>query len=170
MRSLCVLIGRETAIRVTFTEANLLRSSCRIKLKRHFYSLSLWDTASDEGCDRLRPLAYPQTDVFLICFSVDSPASFSNVRDKWLPEIQHFAQGIPIIFVGLQTDLRDKSLLLEKHAHPGTEMVTKHEGEQMARKYSSKYLEGTVFHRSDLDSLALEVSLIYLGVSRFSNL
>ncbi len=32
--------------------------------------------------DRLRPLSYPQTDVFLVCFSVVSPASFDNVKEK----------------------------------------------------------------------------------------
>lgn len=41
---------------------------------------------------RLRPLSYPQTDVFLLCFSVVSPASFENVRTKWYPEIQHHCE------------------------------------------------------------------------------
>lgn len=45
-------------------------------------SLGLWDTAGQEDYDRLRPLSYPQTDVFLICFSVASQASFDNVKYK----------------------------------------------------------------------------------------
>lgn len=44
------------------------------------YTLGLFDTAGQEDYDRLRPLSYPQTDVFLICFSVNSPASFENVK------------------------------------------------------------------------------------------
>lgn len=45
-------------------------------------SLGLWDTAGQEDYDRLRPLSYPQTDVFLICFSIVSRASFDNVKAK----------------------------------------------------------------------------------------
>lgn len=53
------------------------------------YTLGLFDTAGQEDYDRLRPLSYPQTDVFLVCFSVTSPASFENVKEKWFPEASH---------------------------------------------------------------------------------
>lgn len=39
-------------------------------------------TTGQEDYDRLRPLSYPQTDVFLVCFSVVSPSSFENVKEK----------------------------------------------------------------------------------------
>jgi GTPase SAR1 family protein len=60
-------------------------------------ALGLWDTAGQEdyeyvqvleatwslmSCSRLRPLSYPQTDIFLICFSLVSPPSFENIRTK----------------------------------------------------------------------------------------
>jgi small GTP-binding protein len=46
------------------------------------YTLGLFDTAGQEDYDRLRPLSYPQTDVFLVCFSVVGPSSYENVKEK----------------------------------------------------------------------------------------
>ena len=62
--------------------------------------------AGQEDYDRLRPLSYPQTDVFLICFSVVSPASFANIKAKWAPEVKHFCPGTPIMLLGMKGDLR----------------------------------------------------------------
>lgn len=45
-------------------------------------NLGLWDTAGQEEYNRLRPLAYPHCDVFLIVFSVVEPSSFINARKK----------------------------------------------------------------------------------------
>lgn len=42
--------------------------------------LALWDTAGQEDYDRLRPLSYPDTDVILMCFSIDSPDSLGEER------------------------------------------------------------------------------------------
>lgn len=56
-------------------------------------SLNLWDTAGQEEYDRLRTLSYPQTNVFIICFSISSPASYENVKHKWYPEVR--GQKIP---------------------------------------------------------------------------
>eukprot|EP01084_Bolivina_argentea_P268235 455537_1 len=72
-------------------------------------SLGLWDTAGQEDYDRLRPLSYPGTDAFLVCFSTIAPSSFGNVKEKWIPEIVHNCPTAPIVIVGTKTDLRDDS-------------------------------------------------------------
>ena len=69
-------------------------------------NLGLWDTAGQEDYDRLRPLSYPQTDVFLVAFSLISRASFENVKQKWYPELKHHCPNVPMILVGTKLDLR----------------------------------------------------------------
>lgn len=44
----------------------------------------MWDTAGQEDYDRLRPLSYPDTDVILMCFSIDSPDSLGKAGYKLL--------------------------------------------------------------------------------------
>jgi len=94
-------------------------------------NLGLWDTAGQEDYDRLRPLSYPQTDVFLMCYSIIAPASFDNVTKKWYPEIKHHAENVPFILVGTKLDLRDdeemKKTLKEKRLQP----VTQEDGETL---------------------------------------
>ncbi|KAG5664966.1 hypothetical protein KAF25_008700, partial [Fusarium avenaceum] len=69
--------------------------------------LALWDTAGNENCDRLRPLSYPDTDIIMICFNIDSLDSLDNVIEKWIHEVKHFLPNVPRLFVGLKKDLRD---------------------------------------------------------------
>jgi len=66
------------------------------------------DTPGQDDFDTLRPLVYPNTDVFLLCFSVVSPSSFTNIREKWIPEIKKSgSKSVPLILVGTQSDLRN---------------------------------------------------------------
>ena len=45
------------------------------------YRYQLWDTESQEEYDRLRPLAYANTAVFLVCFSTVVPKSLEKVSE-----------------------------------------------------------------------------------------
>jgi Ras-related C3 botulinum toxin substrate 1 len=95
--------------------------------------LGLWDTAGQEDYDRLRPLSYPETDVFVICFSLVSHASLANAINKWYPEIrQNCPMHSPmLVLVGTKQDLRDdKNALVLSRCEP----VTKAEGESVARQ------------------------------------
>ncbi|CAN6208137.1 unnamed protein product, partial [Urochloa humidicola] len=94
-------------------------------------NLGLWDTAGQEDYNRLRPLSYRGADVFVLAFSLVSRASYENVMKKWLPELQHYAPGVPIVLAGTKLDLReDKHYLLD---HPGAVPVTTAQGEELRK-------------------------------------
>ena len=95
--------------------------------------LQLWDTAGQEEYKSLRTLSYPNTDIFIICFSAVSPDSFQNVREEWVPEIDHYAPGVPRILVANKIDLREDEKIRQKLAEIQKKPVTKKEGEKMAR-------------------------------------
>ncbi|KAI9204794.1 rho family small GTP binding protein cdc42 [Polychytrium aggregatum] len=118
------------------------------------YTLGLFDTAGQEDYDRLRPLSYPQTDVFLICFSVVSPASFENVKEKWHPEVTHHCPGVPCIIVGTQVDLRDDSATIEKLAKNRQRPITPEAGERLAKDLNAvKYLECSALTQKGLKNV-----------------
>jgi len=105
-------------------------------------SLGLWDTAGQEDYDRLRPLSYPQTDVFLICFSVVSPSSFENVTSKWYPEIKHHCPDAPVLLIGTKMDLREDRETLAVLSEQGLTPMKREQGLKLASKIRAvKYLE-----------------------------
>eukprot|EP01092_Planopodium_desertum_P012342 TRINITY_DN57_c0_g1_i2.p2 TRINITY_DN57_c0_g1~~TRINITY_DN57_c0_g1_i2.p2 ORF type:complete len:196 (-),score=24.45 TRINITY_DN57_c0_g1_i2:95-682(-) len=105
-------------------------------------SLGLWDTAGQEDYDRLRPLSYPETDVFLVCFSIISPTSFKNVKTKWVPEVRHNVQDAKLILVGTKLDLRDDKEQIERLREKGLEPITVTQGEGLAKEIGAEcYME-----------------------------
>lgn len=117
-------------------------------------SLGLWDTAGQEDYDRLRPLSYPQTDVFLICFSIVSPPSFDNVKAKWYPEIEHHAPGVPIILVGTKLDLREDRATAEALRAKKMEPVSYEQALAVAKEIRAhKYLECSALTQRNLKSV-----------------
>ncbi|KAI8149364.1 P-loop containing nucleoside triphosphate hydrolase protein [Fennellomyces sp. T-0311] len=104
--------------------------------------LALWDTAGQEDYDRLRPLSYPDSHVILICFAVDSPDSLDNVQEKWISEVLHFCQGLPILLVACKKDLRNDPHTIEELRKTSQRPVTYEEGMAVAQKIGAyKYLE-----------------------------
>ncbi|OAF70814.1 Cell division control protein 42 [Intoshia linei] len=97
-------------------------------------TIGLWDTAGQEDYDRLRPLSYPQTDVFLVCFNVVSPVTFSNVTRKWTPELNHHCPTKPRLLVGTKVDLRKDPTVLEQLNKQNLKPVTAEEGRKYAKE------------------------------------
>ncbi|KAK4437631.1 Rac-like GTP-binding protein 5 [Sesamum alatum] len=94
-------------------------------------NLGLWDTAGQEDYNRLRPLSYRGADVFILAFSLISKASYENIPKKWIPELRHYAPGVPIILVGTKLDLRDdKQFFID---HPGAVPISTAQGEELRK-------------------------------------
>eukprot|EP00069_Balaena_mysticetus_P008469 bmy_06018T0 len=127
------------------------------------YTLGLFDTAGQEDYDRLRPLSYPQTDVFLVCFSVVSPSSFENVKEKWVPEITHHCPKTPFLLVGTQIDLRDDPSTIEKLAKNKQKPITPETAEKLARDLKAvKYVECSALTQKGLKNVFDEAILAAL--------
>ncbi|GLB36246.1 hypothetical protein LshimejAT787_0305340 [Lyophyllum shimeji] len=117
-------------------------------------SLGLWDTAGQEDYDRLRPLSYPQTDVFLICFSLVSPPSYENVRTKWYPEISHHAPSTSIVLVGTKLDLREDPATIEKLRDRRMAPIQYSQGVAMSKDIGAvKYLECSALTQKGLKTV-----------------
>ncbi|XP_077498225.1 ras-like GTP-binding protein rhoA [Amblyomma americanum] len=119
--------------------------------------LNLWDTPGSSSYDALRPFAYPQADVVLICFGLDNRESLVNVEQKWAPEIREFLPNVPIILVGNKKDLRDigPRLLCEVDTVPSTKsFVSSFEGEAMLECIgASAYVECSALMDQGLENV-----------------
>ncbi|KAH9386002.1 Ras-like protein gene family, member A [Nematocida major] len=103
------------------------------KLTGQTYFLDLWDTAGQDDFDRIRKLCYIDTNLILICFSLDKPESFKNIEGRWREEVDHFCKETPRILVGLKADLRTTS---------SEKLISETRARQLAHSVSAKcYIE-----------------------------
>ncbi|GMM38381.1 Rho family GTPase [Saccharomycopsis crataegensis] len=118
------------------------------------YTLGLFDTAGQEDYDRLRPLSYPSTDVFLVCFSVISPPSFENVKEKWFPEVHNHCPGVPCLIVGTQIDLRQDPLIIERLQRQRLNVISVESGVRLAKELKAvRYVECSALTQKGLKNV-----------------
>ena len=101
---------------------------CEVKLQ-------IWDTAGHEDLGRLRPIAYANTDCFIICFSLMQRDSLENACKKWISEVKTTAKACPCILVGTKLDLREELERLGDHEKLKN-CVSDAEIEAAAKKYA----------------------------------
>ncbi|KAL9655682.1 hypothetical protein ABK040_002341 [Willaertia magna] len=127
---------------------------------------NLWDTAGQDEYDRLRPLSYPDTDLFIICYSIDTVDSFKNVLNKWVLEIHNYTENPNYILVGCKTDLRNDKYTLQTCFYKNKEkLLSEDEGIKLAKKIkavtylecSSKTGDGFVILRDRFEKLLTTV-------------
>lgn len=118
-----------------------------------------------EDYDRLRPLSYPSTDVFIITFSVTNRWSFDNIATKWVPEISHHCPDSPFIIVGTKCDLRKDTSTIKKYVvtmvlklfrlfYSNKTMVSHEEAEAAAKKLGALcYIECSSLEMHNVDDI-----------------
>lgn len=128
--------------------------SANVMVDNKTISLGLWDTAGQEDYDRLRPLSYPSTDVFLICFSVDNRVSYQNVKTKWWPEVTHHCPKSKLVLVGTKIDLREDPTALAEVKAKGNDMITFQQGESLAKEIKAEcYMECSALTQKNLKTV-----------------
>ena len=125
--------------------------------------MSLFDTAGQEEFDRLRPLSYPDTNVVLMCFSVDNPVSALSITDKWNAEVRHFCGRCPVILVACKVDLRrDAASVGHVKQRDGTQ-VSAEEGKRLAAKIEADaYMECSAKTREGIQDLFVTAARLSL--------
>eukprot|EP01095_Lingulamoeba_sp_RSL-Kostka_P005961 TRINITY_DN1821_c0_g1_i1.p1 TRINITY_DN1821_c0_g1~~TRINITY_DN1821_c0_g1_i1.p1 ORF type:complete len:225 (+),score=59.33 TRINITY_DN1821_c0_g1_i1:83-757(+) len=108
------------------------------------YNFEFWDTAGNEDYDRLRPLVYPCTDIFVFLvslvgdFSYNYSASVEAVKALWMPEVSQAKTDAIFILVGTKSDLKLDPEMQEKadnpEKYPGFQFIGKEEGENLANE------------------------------------
>lgn len=151
----CVVVGDgavgKTALLVVYTTDSFSDDyiptvfdnySASVCVDGRVVALNLFDTAGQEEYNRLRPLSYPQTDVFIVAFSVISPSSLHNVGQVWALELKHYCPKVPILLVGTKCDLREDKAVSHRLAERGLAVLKPSDGAAMAKQIgASKYIE-----------------------------
>jgi len=138
-------------------------TSTNVEVDGKTVSLGLWDTAGQEDYDRMRPLSYPDTDVFLVCFSIISPDSFRNISQKWAPEIREHCPDTPIILVGTKADYRTDQTMLDALQEKNISIVHEIEAQEKARQIKAlKYMECSGLSQDGLKAVFEEVVRVAL--------
>ena len=141
-----------------------------IEVEGKTVELALWDTAGQEDYDRLRPLSYPDTDVILMCFSIDSPDSLENIPEKWTPEVKHFCPSVPIILVGNKKDLRNDENTKHELSKMKQAPVTSQEGAEICEKIGGFcYMECSAKTKEGVRSVFVEATRAALAKTKKKN-
>ncbi|KYK58936.1 hypothetical protein DCS_00063 [Drechmeria coniospora] len=138
--------------------------------------LSLWDTAGQEEFDRLRSLSYDDTDLIMLCYSVESKDSLENVESKWVGEIADNCPGVKLVLVALKCDLReadDYDVAEASNAADGEQpaekgpIISYDQGLEVARRIgASRYLECSAMKNRGVNEAFTEAARVALSVKK----
>jgi len=155
----CLLISYTTAtFPVEYIPTVFNNYAKNVTINGNPVTVTLVDTAGQEDYDRIRPLSYMGTDVFLCCFSVVNIATFLNVKTKWVPEVTHHCPKAPFVLVGTKIDLRNDAATLKRlNTKSKRGPVTEEEGDALAAELGAiKYMECSALTSKNLNEVFVD--------------
>lgn len=118
------------------------------KEKHRSVSLALWDTAGQDDYDTIRPLSYRDTDLVILCYSIDGKKNVGNIDKKWLMEIKNYCPTAKYFLVALKSDLR-KDPAVDKET-----LISEEEGKEIAKKIKAeKFFECSALKRINVNEI-----------------
>ena len=151
----------------TYVPTVFENSHTEINIDNKIIDLQIWDTAGQDDYERIRPIAYHETDVILLCFSVDNPGSLQNIKDKWLPEVRHYSPKSIMILVGNKSDLRKDEYTIQELDRLNLKPVSKTQGHRFAEQINAYcYIENSALLNSGVQELfetAVRASMLSEG-------
>jgi GTPase SAR1 family protein len=112
-------------------------------------------------------MSYPDTDVFLVCFSVVDPESFKNALSVWLPEVRENAPDAQYILCGTKFDLREDGQTIDELHRSGQDSIPTDIGSLAAKECGcAGYIECSAKQMRGIR--AVPSSAISVAVQRYS--
>jgi len=135
---LSVLVNQEfpeTYVPTTFENSVINSADLNLKIDNNkIIDINLWDIAGQEEYEKMRPVAYQNADVVILCFSIDSIDSLKNITSKWIPEIKYYNDSVMFLLVGTKADIRENRQLINELQEDGITIISKTAGETLAKE------------------------------------
>lgn len=115
------------------------------------------------------------TDLIVLCYSVDSKDSLENVESKWVGEIADNCPGVKLVLVALKCDLRQQE---EEEPEEGAAAdgnpprekpptISYDEGLEVAKRIgASRYLECSAMKNRGVNEAFTEAARVALSVKK----
>jgi Rho family, other len=132
--------------------------------------------------EALTPSSADDTDLIMLCYSVDSKDSLENVESKWVGEIADNCPGVKLVLVALKCDLRNADEDDDAAAAGGTDtegaaagagagekkpMIGYDTGLEVARRIGAlRYLECSAMRNRGVNEAFTEAARVALSVRK----
>ncbi|XP_045473011.1 cell division control protein 42 homolog [Harmonia axyridis] len=102
-------------------------------------AMELCDTAGQDELDPLRSLCYPDSDIFLLCFSTVDPSTFVSASTRWANELSK--RDGAIVLVGTKSDLSTNPEVVKRLRSDGQRPISSGEAINLAELLNAPYIE-----------------------------